>query len=248
MNFLSLFKRNLKYKFRKKISIDNDFLFNKKSLDELFFFYGSDKAEIFRIKNKKGHGFSKFYSKYLADFRNKQINILEIGSFAGASAAAFSKYMPNSKVFCFDINISNFKYCSNKIFVHGLDIKNKNKVSKVLSQIFDKNNFEKFDLIIDDGSHFLSDILYCLNYFLKYVKNNGIYIIEDFKFPNYYNYNNDVDEILIDSLINKINKKEYFQSNIIKKIDQDFIFNEVRKIDTYKGNLKDSDICFIKKK
>ncbi len=248
MNFLSLFKRNLIYKFKKKISIKNDFLNNKKDLDELLFFYGSDKAEIFRLKNEKGHGFSKFYKKYLSEFKNEQINILEIGSYAGASAAAFSKYIPNSKVFCFDVNITNFKYSSDKIFVYGLDIKNEYKVSKILKQIFKKNKFEKFDLIIDDGSHLLSDMLFSFNFFLKHVKKNRFYIIEDFKHPNYYKYNKDTNEILIDNLLKIIPKKEYFHSKIMNKNDQEFIFNEVKKIDIYKGNLKDSDICFITKK
>tara|TARA_B100000242_G_C42872632_1_gene404941 strand:+ start:14 stop:760 length:747 start_codon:yes stop_codon:yes gene_type:complete len=248
LNFLSLFKRNLIYKFKKKISIKNDFLNNKKDLDELLFFYGSDKAEIFRLKNEKGHGFSKFYKKYLSEFKNEQINILEIGSYAGASAAAFSKYIPNSKVFCFDVNITNFKYSSDKIFVYGLDIKNEYKVSKILKQIFKKNKFEKFDLIIDDGSHLLSDMLFSFNFFLKHVKKNRFYIIEDFKHPNYYKYNKDTNEILIDNLLKIIPKKEYFHSKIMNKNDQEFIFNEVKKIDIYKGNLKDSDICFITKK
>ena len=248
MNFFSLFKRNLIYKFKKKISIKNDFLNNKKDLDELLFFYGSDKAEIFRLKNEKGHGFSKFYKNYLSELNNEQINILEIGSYAGASAAAFSKYIPNSKVFCFDVNITNFKYSSDKIFVYGLDIKNEYKVSKILKQIFKKNKFEKFDLIIDDGSHLLSDMLFSFNFFLKYVKKNRFYIIEDFKHPNYYKYNNDTNEILVDNLLEIIPKKEYFHSKIINKKDQEFIFNEVKKIDIYKGNLKDSDICFITKK
>ena len=248
MNFLSLFKRNLIYKFKKKISIKNDFLNNKKNLDELLFFYGSDKAEIFRLKNEEGHGFSKFYKKYLSELNNEQINILEIGSYAGASAAAFSKYIPNSKVFCFDVNITNFKYSSDKIFVYGLDIKNEYKVSKILKQIFKKNKFEKFDLIIDDGSHLLSDMLFSFNFFLKHVKKNRFYIIEDFKHPNYYKYNKDTNEILIDNLLKIIPKKEYFHSKIMNKKDQEFIFNEVKKIDIYKGNLKDSDICFITKK
>ena len=248
MNFLSLFKRNLIYKFKKKISIKNDFLNNKKDLDELLFFYGSDKAEIFRLKNEKGHGFSKFYKKYLSELNNEQINILEIGSYAGASAAAFSKYIPNSKVFCFDVNITNFKYSSDKIFVYGLDIKNEYKVSKILKQIFKKNKFEKFDLIIDDGSHLLSDMLFSFNFFLKHVKKNRFYIIEDFKHPNYYKYNKDTNEILIDNLLKIIPKKEYFHSKIMNKNEQEFIFNEVKKIDIYKGNLKDSDICFITKK
>ena len=47
MNFFSLFKRNLIFKFKKKISIDNDNIASK-SLDYLFHEYGSDKANIFK--------------------------------------------------------------------------------------------------------------------------------------------------------------------------------------------------------
>ena len=60
MNFLSLYKRNLIYKFKKKIQIDRDD-FESNSLDTLFNYYGSDKANIFKISNKIGHGYSKFY-------------------------------------------------------------------------------------------------------------------------------------------------------------------------------------------
>ena len=164
MNFLSLFKRKIIYKIKKKIEIDQD-VTDDLSLDNLFYKYESDKANIFRIRNDKGHGFSKFYTNYLHNLRNKKLNILEIGSYAGSSAAAFSKYLPNSKVFCFDINISNFKYFSKNIEVFGVDINNINKVKKILQKIFLKNNFENFDLIIDDGSHKLSDILLGLNFF-----------------------------------------------------------------------------------
>ena len=164
MNFLSLFKRNLIYKFKKKISIDRD-AFPEKDLDQLFFYYGSDKADYFQNKNTKGHGFSKFYEKQLATLKNKPLNILEIGSYAGASAAAFSKYFDKSKIFCFDVNISNFKYNSNNISVYGLDIRNEKKVFKILHKIFKENSFKKFDIIIDDGSHYLSDILFSLNFF-----------------------------------------------------------------------------------
>ena len=77
MNFLSLFKRNLIYKFKKKISIDRD-LFHEKDLDQLFFYYGSDKANFFQNKNTRGHGFSKFYEKQLSILKDKPVNILEI--------------------------------------------------------------------------------------------------------------------------------------------------------------------------
>ena len=126
MNFLSLYKRNLIYKFKKKIQIDkDDFVSN--SLDTLFNHYGSDKANIFKISDKIGHGYSKFYEKKLEKLKDKEVNILEIGSFSGSSAAAFSKYFKDSKIFCFDVNISNFKFESKKIHVFGIDINDEKK-------------------------------------------------------------------------------------------------------------------------
>ena len=77
MNFFSLIKRNFLYKFKKKILIDADEI-HEKSLDKLFQIYGSDKTGI------QGHGYSSFYTSHLEDFKNKKINILEIGSYAGA--------------------------------------------------------------------------------------------------------------------------------------------------------------------
>ena len=72
-------------------------------------------------------------------------------------------------------------------------------------------------------------------------------MIEDFKHPNYYKYNKNVDDILIDKMINYLIQKKLFKSNIIKNTDQTYLWNNINKIITYKGNLKDSDICFIEK-
>jgi len=247
LNFFSLFKRNLIYKFKKKTSIDIDNIkFN--SLDELFHHYGSDKANIFKLNNKSGHGFSRFYEKNFKKFKDKKINILEIGSYAGGSAAAFVKYFPNINIFCFDINISNFKYKSKNIHVFGIDINNEKKINKILESIFLQYNFDGFDLIIDDGSHNLSDILNGLKFFFQYVKSNGIYIIEDFKHPNYYTYNKNINHIFIDELLNNLQNKKISISNVFTQNDQIDLINQIEKIESYKGNLDDSDIAFINKR
>jgi len=247
LNFFSLFKRSLIYKFKKKISIDKDNL-SDKSLDELFYLYGSDKANYFKINNTKGHGYSNFYYDQLKNIKDSKINILEIGSYAGASAAAFSKYFKNANIFCFDINISNFKYQSKNIHVFGIDINNKQKIEKTLKTIFDKHQFNLFDLIIDDGSHNLDDILSSLNYFFKFVKEGGIFIIEDFKHPNYYKYNRNIDHILVDEFLNNLINKIFTNSSLINRENQKILMTLIERIDIKKGNLKDSDICFIKRK
>ena len=89
----------------------------------------------------------------------------------------------------------------------------KKKTNEILKSIFSKYNFEDFDLIIDDGSHNLSDILNGLKFYFKYVNSNGIYIIEDFKHPNYYTYNKNINHILIDELLHNLQKKKniYFE-------------------------------------
>ena len=246
MNFLSLFKRNLIFKFKKKILIDNDKIISG-SLDYLFHEYGSDKANIFKINQQPGHGYSVYYEKKLETCKNKNLNILEIGSYSGASAAAFSKYLPKSKVYCFDVNVSNFKYKSENIKVFGIDINNQKKVVKTLNKIFSENNFTQFDLIIDDGSHYLSDILISLKLFFKYVKNNGLYIIEDYKHPNYYKYNRNIDHLLVDQIFEHLNNKKRFTSNIFNDDNQKELISSIEMIETFKGKLNDSDISFITK-
>ena len=245
MNFLSLFKRKIIFNFKRKINIDLDAVSD--NLDQLFFNYGSDKSNKFKYTNKSGHGYSKYYEKYLKKKKNKKLNILEIGSYSGASAAAFKKYFPKSKIYCFDINISNFKYYSKDIKVFGLDIKNEISIHKILKKLIKGKKLEYFDLIIDDGSHNLSDILFAFKYLFKHLKKNGFYIIEDYMLPNIYKYNRDIKDILVDNMLKHLIKKKTFNSNIISDTDQIFFQKKIKKIYLEKGRLKESNICFIKK-
>ncbi len=246
MNFFSLFKRNLIYNLKKKKDIDTD---NVKldTLDDLFHYYGSDKSNIFKNTHKSGHGYSKFYETKLKKFKNKKINILEIGSYAGSSAASLVKYFQGSNVYCFDINISNFEYKSKNIHVFGVDINNIKKIKKILNEIFEKNNFKEFDIIIDDGSHNLSDILVGLKLFFKHLKKKGIYIIEDFKHPNYYVYNRNIEHLLIDEFLKNLEAKVISKSSIFNDTEQKNLIDRIEKVDCFRGNLKDSDISFVTK-
>ena len=74
MNFFSLFKRKILYKIKKKINIDLDNEVNKNTLDELFHYYGSDKANIFKKdKQDQGHGFLNFILKNLKHLKKKKL-------------------------------------------------------------------------------------------------------------------------------------------------------------------------------
>ena len=254
MNFFSLFKRNLISAFKKKINIDPDKQDNK-SLENLFIHFGSDKANIIHENHKHihagkkiGHGFSHFYEKHLKKFKDDKIKILEIGSLQGASAASFAKYFSQSTIYCLDINLRNFKYSSKKIEVFGINASNEKMINKFLTKIKFNEFVKSFDIIIDDGSHKQSDQLLSLNILYKHVSKGGFYIIEDYKFPNYFKHLNDVDDLKIDELINKVNKKENFSSKLISNETIDILIKSLSKIYEYRGNTDYSDIVFFEKK
>ena len=248
-NFFSLYKRNFLYKFRNKINIDHEKIDKNSSLDKLFTLYNTDKANKVDNGTLIGHGFAQYYEKHLNHYKtNNKINILEIGSFSGATAASFVKYFPNAEIFCLDINILNFKFISDRIHLFGLDVTKIKMLDKFLKKINFYEKIKKFDIIIDDGSHLLSHQLIALDYFYKFVKNNGYYIIEDYKFPNYFKHLNDVNEYKIDEIILKIKDKKFFESKIISKSSiKDLIESDVN-IFEYKGNKNISNIVFLEKK
>jgi len=249
LNFFSLFKRNILYKFKKKINIDLQENIDISSLDKLFTFYNTDKANLVDNKTKQGHGFAKFYEKNLNQFKDKKkINILEIGSFSGASAASFSKYFPNSQIYCLDINILNFKFYSKRIHVFGMDSSNNKMMIKFLNKInfFEEINF--FDIIIDDGSHILSDQLNALNFFYKFLGKAAFYIVEDYKLLDHFNHLKDVKDVSIEELANNIRDKKTFTSKILSTDIIDDMFKNNQNIFEYKGNTEKSDIIFFEKK
>ena len=238
MNFFSLFKRKIIYLLKNKIDIDKDKFGKNISLDYLFKKYETDKSNAI-------HGFTKYYTNHLNRLKNKRLNFLEIGSAGGGSAAAFVHYFDKSNVFCLDVNLTLVKYKSDKINFFGLDSSNSKMLYRFLKNIEERFSVKKFDVIIDDGSHILSDQLFSINYFYKYLKKGGYYIIEDYKFPNYYKRCNDVDENTIDTIIKKLKsnmiiKSQRLKNDTIKKLYKAKIF-------TYKGRTKISDIVFFQK-
>tara|TARA_Y100000741_G_scaffold363798_1_gene352911 strand:+ start:32 stop:802 length:771 start_codon:yes stop_codon:yes gene_type:complete len=249
LNFLSLFKRNLIYKLKKKINIDLQDDIDNSSLDELFKFYNTDKANSVDNGTKQGHGFAKFYEKNLNQFKDKkEINILEIGSFSGASAAAFSKYFLNSQIYCLDINIRNFKFYSKRIHVFGMDSSNYKMMTTFLNKINFFKKINTFDIIIDDGSHILSDQLLALNFFYKFIGKSGFYIVEDYKLLDHFNHLKDVNDISIEELANNVRDKKTFTSKIISDDTINDILQNNKNIYEYKGNTEKSDIIFFEKK
>ena len=168
-------------------AIKHPFLFDK-SLDFLFEYFNSDKAEKYinqythpskKTKIKiQAHGYSKFYHDIFYPIRNKMLNIIELGSFYGNASAALFFYFKNSKIYSADINPDMFRYKSDRI--ENLYV-NSSSVLSIKNEIINRNI--KFDIIIEDASHMLKDQIISLFYLFPILNEGGYFIVEELDFP-----------------------------------------------------------------
>ena len=257
--FLSIilpFKYTYNYFFLEKIkdlnlyAIKNPFLFNK-SLDFLFEYFNSDKAEKYinqythpSKKNKfkiQAHGYSRFYEDIFNPIKDEVLNIIEIGSFYGNASAALFFYFKKSKIYGADINPDMFRYKADrleKLFV------NSSSLSSIQKEIINKKI--KFDIIIEDASHMLKDQIISLFYLFPSLNKGGYFIIEELDFPEtredmrVNHYPPDLKTILLSVL-----EKKDFESPYIDEKTKKYFLNNVESIKIYKGNM--NEIAIIKK-
>ena len=62
-------------------------------------------------------------------------------------------------------------------------------------------------------------------------------MIEDFKHPNYYEYNRNINDVLIDQLLDGLKNKNIVKSNILSINEQKDLINLIKEIEVFKGNL-----------
>jgi len=115
--------------------------------------------------------FLKIYENYFKDFKNKKINILEIGVHEGKSLMIWKGFFPKANIIGIDLKSYNFKI--NRIFTFQGD------QTDAYFLLGIARKFKKFDIIIDDGSHVCSHIIKTFGVLFNYLKDDGLYICED---------------------------------------------------------------------
>lgn len=129
--------------------------------------------ELGTDKSSRVHDYLRKYEKYLPYDRNSEIKILEIGVLNGESLRTWKKYFPKSLVIGLDINPDCKKHEEDGIVV---------EIGSQVDTIFLNNIIEKygeFDMIIDDGSHINSHVIFSFKKLFHTLKPQGIYIAED---------------------------------------------------------------------
>lgn len=123
--------------------------------------YSTDKESV--------HHYLDVYDRLFAPFKDKKINLLEVGYATGGSIELWKDYFVGSNIFCIDKDGSNFKPKELGVYLFKYDI------NEMKQSDFD----ERFDIAIDDGSHFVKDQLTFFNLLWPVMNKGGLLIIED---------------------------------------------------------------------
>ncbi len=154
-------------------------------LCELALKYKTDKVpEVF-------HSYTPYYHELLKDRRERVKRVLEIGIgypetmkwgnaegyVTGASLYMWRDYFPNAEIYALD-NRCDILVNENHIHSFLCDQSNENLLI-ALSEDFKRTGLDKFDLIIDDGSHRPEDQALTARILAPLLADDGLYIIED---------------------------------------------------------------------
>lgn len=120
--------------------------------------------------DKAEHSYLPRYDGLFHNLRDKKIKILEVGVFAGASLALWAEYFPNAEIVGVDITGRFLR----------TELLEKYPNVRVEIRDFYKNPLDdKFDIAIDDGSHYLIHQLTFLDIMRQRLQPGGMAIIED---------------------------------------------------------------------
>lgn len=116
------------------------------------------------------------YDHIFSEYRDRPVRILEIGVQNGGSLEIWQKYFPNAEIIvgC-DVNLAcgNLVFDSRKIKISVGDANTDETERDIISMS------EKYDIIIDDGSHLSSDIIRSFARYFPHLSEGGMYIAED---------------------------------------------------------------------
>lgn len=166
--------------------------------------FNTDKNKTYKEKNStecRGHNYIELYEKYFAPYLYKPISLMEIGIAEGYSLELWGDVFVHADLILgLDYNHDYLRrtFSNPKIKTDFLDQGDIRSLSNI------ETKYDKFDIIIDDGSHQNKHIIDSFQMFFPMLKTGGIYVVEDI----YQSYHPDY-----------VNGQQTFISYIKERID-----------------------------
>jgi hypothetical protein len=153
------------------------------SLDEIACEFATDKStrtwlppaeDGYPSRATHGHGYTIFYEYYFRHLRLSPIRLLEIGVLDGRSLATWKVYFPHAKLYGLDIDPSCRRFEDDRVRIFIGSQADASVLASVREHVPDG-----FDVIIDDGSHYVRHVEASFAGLFGHLREGGIYAIED---------------------------------------------------------------------
>jgi len=197
----------------------------------------NDLEAYFKQNNKrvidKWHHYFEVYDRHFSKYRNKEIVILEIGTFQGGSLQMWKHYFGDkAKIYGMDINpdCKQVEEENIKIFIGSQS--DRHFLRKVIKEI------PPIDILIDDGGHTMLQQIVSFEELFDNIKPDGVYLCEDlhtsywadygggYKLPgNFIEYSKELIDKLnawhykkaseVDSFTRSANSMHYYDSMLV---------------------------------
>ena len=126
-----------------------------------------------RLIDKWKHYFPA-YEAHFSRYVNRPFTFLEIGSGEGGSAQMWKRYFgPHVQIVSIDINPNCANFEEDQIAVRIGSQSDLAFLAKVVEE------FGTPDIVLDDGSHIMSDVVATFGFLFPRTAANGVYLVED---------------------------------------------------------------------
>lgn len=115
-----------------------------------------------------------FYGPNFERYKEKTINIVEVGVYHGGSVMLYHDYFDDCTIYGIDVQVYNDE------FVNWCE--DKKNVRYILGDGYSVEGIEtlpNIDIFIDDGPHSTESQLMALRFYLPKMNNGGLFVIED---------------------------------------------------------------------
>ena len=213
---------------------------NNKSFDKIFIDTSLSNTTLCELGKKfptnkspiqlVGHrsGYTGLYNLLFSPLIDKNITLAEIGIEDNNSVKMWRGYFKKAIIHGFEFDDNKIKKAKkhklSKTYIHKINVHNE----KDITESFKKTK-TRFDIIIDDSTHIFEDQVRIIKNCYKFLKKNGILIIEDI-----YKYKNEYSE------------ENYFKNlKKFKKYFHNIVFIDCSNVNNFQASRKNDKILLM---
>ncbi len=120
------------------------------------------------------HNYVEVYSHYFKDIKDKKLKFLEIGIWSGGSLVMWENYFRNAEIYGIDTTLDYKTHPTTRAICLLADQSKPVDLLRVVQTCGGP-----FDIILDDGGHFMQQQITSFLTLFPHLKKGGIYVIED---------------------------------------------------------------------